>query len=121
MHIFPQANLDRSKLKYLLAIIGIWTAFGIFFGTQSYFRETYAGRPASLPGFIIGWIFCGYSWGILTVPVVRFLRRFSLSRLGWLKSVLIQLPAAVVFSLAQLGIYLFIAGVLFRASARGLW
>ena len=121
MHIFPTANLERSRLKYLLLIVAVWTAFGLFFGTQNYIRDAYAGRPASLPGYIVGWIFCGYSWGILTIPVLRFVRRFSLKRLRWTKFISVQLLAAVIFSLVQLGIYLFIAGVLFRASGRGLW
>ena len=121
MHIIPNANIDRNRIKYLLLIVSVWTAFGLFFGTQNYIRDTYAGRPASLPGYILGWIFCGYSWGILTVPVLRFVRRFSLERIGWQKLIAVHMPAAAVFSLFQLGIYLFIAGVIFRASGRGLW
>jgi hypothetical protein len=121
MHIFPQVNLEKSKIRYLLLIVAVWTAFGLFFGTQNYIREAYAGRPASLPGYIIGWIFCGYSWGILTIPVLRFIRRFSLKKLGWPRFLLAQVPSAVLFSLVQLGIYLFIAGLLFRGSVRGLW
>lgn len=121
MHIFPNANIDRNKIKYLFLIASIWTAFGLFFGTQNYIRDTYAGRPASLPGYIIGWIFCGYSWGILTVPLLRFVRRFSFERLGWRKFIAVHMPAAAGFSLVQLGIYLFIAGVIFRGSGRGLW
>ena len=114
-------NVDRGKLKFLLVIVAVWTAFGIFFGTQSYIRETYAGRPASLSGFIISWIFCGYSWGLLTYPVLRFMQQFSLPRLGWYRFLLMHIPAAFVFSFVQLGIYLMIAGVLFRASGRGFW
>ena len=121
MHIFPNTNAERSKIKYLVAIVAIWTAFGLFFGTQNYIRDAYAGRPASLPGYIVGWIFCGYSWGILTIPILRFVGRFSLARLGWTKFVSIQLPAAALFSLTQLAIYLFIAGVIFREARLGLW
>ena len=121
MHIFPQTRREKSKVTYLLLIAAVWTAFGLFFGTQNYIRDTYAGRPASLPGYIIGWIFCGYSWGLLTIPVLSFIRRFSLLRLGWTRFVLMQLPSAVIFSLAQLAIYLFIAGVLVREARNGLW
>jgi hypothetical protein len=121
MHVFPNANIQRSKVKFLLIIVAVWTVFGLFFGTQNYIRDIYAGGPASLPGYIIGWIFCGYSWGILTIPGLRFIRRYSFTRLGWTRFALVQLPAAFIFSLTQLGIYLFIAGVLFRASGRGLW
>src|SRR6476660_6665067 len=121
MHIFPQTRREKSKVTYLLLIAAVWTAFGLFFGTQNYIRDAYAGRPASLPGYIIGWIFCGYSWGLLTIPVLRFIRRFSLLRLGWTRFVSMQLPSAVIFSLAQLAIYLFIAGMLVREARNGLW
>jgi hypothetical protein len=114
-------HLSLRKVKYLALIVAVWTAFGLFFGTQNYIRDAYAGRQASLPGYIIGWIFCGYSWGILTVPVLWFIRRFSLAGLGWFRFVTIQVPAAAIFSLAQLCIYLLIAGVIFRGTSRGLW
>ena len=121
MHIFPQAKVEKSKITYLLLIVAVWTVFGLFFGTQNYIRDAYAGRPASLPGYIIGWIFCGYSWGLLTIPVLRFIRRFSLSKLGWTRFVSIQLPAAALFFFFFLGIYLFIAGVFVREARNGLW
>ena len=40
-------KLDRYKL---LLLIAVWTAFGLFFGTQGYIRETYFGRNARLTG-----------------------------------------------------------------------
>src|SRR5215831_14520671 len=102
MQVFPQFKFERGKFKYLLILVGVWTAFGLFFGTQNYIRDTYAGRSASLPGYIIGWIFCGYSWGFLTAPVLLFIRRYSLTRLGWARFLAVHLPAAVFFSLVQL-------------------
>ena len=118
MNAFFEVNPNKQKLKYLLVLLSVWTAFGVFFGTQNYVRDIYFGRSASLPGYIIGWIFCGYSWAVLTAPVIWFARRFSLSRMGWLRFLLVHLPAAAIFAMMQLAIYLFIAGILFRRADR---
>jgi len=114
-------QIPKSRLIFPLTILSVWTAFGVFFGTQNYIRDVYVGKTASLPGYIIGWLVCGYSWGILTVPVLRFLRRFSLERLGWSKLMLWHIPAAIVFSLLQLGIYVLIATTLFGGPGNGIW
>src|ERR1700742_4033687 len=113
--MLPEIKIDRQRLVLLVVV---WTAFGVFFGTQGYIREIYFGRNASLTGYIIGWIFCGYSWAILTLPILLFARRFSLERLGWLRFFLAHIPTAIGFSLVQLGIYLSIAGILFGRADR---
>ena len=107
--MFETLKIDRRKMLLLAAV---WTGFGLFFGTQNYVRDVYFGRHANLPGYIIGWIFCGYSWGFLTFPVLWFARRFSLKTLEWPWFLLIHIPAAFAFSLVQLGIYLTIASLL---------
>jgi hypothetical protein len=102
----------RNRSAFPLLVIGVWTAFGLFFGTQDYVRDVYFGNKASLPGYLIGWLLCGYSWGILTVPILRFLRRFALPSLGWSRFFLIHLPAAAVFACVQLGLYTLIASTI---------
>jgi hypothetical protein len=113
-----EINIDRRKLVLLLAV---WTGFGLFFGLQNYVRDIYFGHPASLPGYIIGWIFCGYSWAVLTFPVLWFARRLSLRRIGWLKFLVVHVPAGVAFSLVQLGIYLSIATLIEPQGDRSTW
>jgi DNA-binding LytR/AlgR family response regulator len=90
----------------------VWTAFGLFFGTQDYIRDVYFGNKASLPGYLVSWLLCGYSWGILTVPILRFLRRFPLPALGWSRFLLIHLPSAAVFASVQLALYTLIASAI---------
>src|SRR4051812_11030291 len=107
-----QDKLERSRFAFPLLVVGVWTAFGLFFGTQNYVRDIYFGNKASLPGYIVGWLICGYSWGVLTLPVLRFVRRFPLAVLGWSRFFLIHLPAAAVFAAVQLGLYTLIATVL---------
>jgi hypothetical protein len=116
-----QEQVQKNRFTFPLAILLTWTAFGVFFGTQNYIRDIYVGKSASLPGYIVGWLLCGYSWGILTVPVLRFLGRFSLERLGWSKLLLWHIPAAIIFSLLQIGIYVLIATTLFGGGGNGAW
>jgi hypothetical protein len=105
-------RFQKNRFAFPLLVIVVWTAFGLFFGTQNYVRDIYSGNEASLPGYLVGWLLCGYSWGVLTVPVLRFLRRFSLPALGWSRFLLVHLPGGVVFAAVQLGIYTLIASVL---------
>jgi hypothetical protein len=115
-----QWQIQKRRLLLPLIILSAWTAFGLFFATQNYIRDIYVGRNASLPGYIVGWLLCGYSWGILTFPVLRFLRCFSLERLGWSKLLLWHIPAASIFSLVQLGIYVLISSALFGGPGNGI-
>ncbi len=119
--MLEQTRIEKNRLLFPVIVLSAWTAFGLFFGTQNYVRDVYVGKGASLSGYIVGWLLCGYSWAILTVPVLRFVRRFSLGRLGWSKFLLGHISAAALFSLVQLGIYVVIAGTLFGKSERGYW
>ena len=111
-HRMLHERLERTRFAFPLLVIAGWTAFGLFFGTQNYVRDVYFGNKASLPGYLISWLLCGYSWGILTAPILRFVRRFSLPSLGWSRFLLLHLPTAAVFASVQLGIYTLIASVL---------
>ena len=110
----------RPKYVFPLLVVFAWTVFGIFFGTQNYVRDTYSGKRAALSGYLVSWLICGYSWALLTVPVLWFRNRFSLRALGWSRFLLVHIPAAVVFGLTQLGLYALIAGSLFGTRG-GYW
>jgi len=114
-------RIQTNRRLFILSMLAAWTAFGLFFGTQQYVRDVFVGKPASLPGYIISWLLCGYSWGILTVPVIRIARRLSPQSLGWPRFFLFHLPLAAAFSLLQLGIYVVIAKLLFVPADRSIW
>src|SRR5678816_570368 len=97
-------RIQTNRRLFILSILAAWTAFGLFFGTQQYIRDVYVGKPASLPGYLVSWLLCGYAWGILTVPVIWIARRISPRSLGWSRLVLIHLVFAVRFSFLQIGI-----------------
>ncbi|MEP6848511.1 MAG: hypothetical protein ABI999_06620 [Acidobacteriota bacterium] len=52
-------------------------------------------------------------------PVFKFVRTFSFVRLNWLRFFAVHIRAAVVFSMAQLGIYDLIDQILFHGGGRG--
>jgi len=110
----------RSKYVFPILVVSAWTVFGIFFGTQNYVRDTYSGKGAALSGYLVSWLLCGYSWALLTMPVLWFRNRFSLRALGWSRFLLVHIPAAVVFGLTQLGLYVLISGSLFGTRG-GYW
>jgi hypothetical protein len=114
-------NITRQKLHFPLLLLAAWTCFGLFFGTQNYIRDAYFGKGPSLPGYLTSWLLCGYSWGVLTVPVISFARRFSLKRLGWGQFFLVHTPVAAIFALLHLAIYVAIAGTLFGTRDRSFW
>ncbi|MEP7075929.1 MAG: LytTR family DNA-binding domain-containing protein [Acidobacteriota bacterium] len=114
-----QIDLKRSKFYFPALVLVCWTVFGLFFGIQNFLRDAYFGKGPSLPGYLVGWLLCGYSWAILTFPVFKFVRTFSFVRLKWLRFFAIHIPSAVVFSIAQLGIYDLIAQTLFHGGGRG--
>jgi len=109
------------KVYLPLLVLCAWTAFGLFFGAQNYFRDIYFGKNASLGGYLVGWILCGYSWGILTTPIIWFARRSSFARLGWLWFFPVHGVAAAIFSLLQLGIYDVFAHALFGGGGHGFF
>lgn len=113
-------RLQSVRLPFPLLVIAAWTAYGVFFGTQNYIRDVYRGDGASLPGYLFSWLICGYSWALLTVPVMKVVRRLSLTRLGWTRFFAAHIPLAAAFALVQLGIYVIITTALFGARGRGI-
>lgn len=118
--MFTDRRFEKSRYFFPLVLIAAWTAFGLFFGTQNYIRDVYGGKPASFPGHVIAWLVCGYSWGILTTPILRFARRFSLERLGWSWFFLVHIPASVVFSALALGVYVLLFKFLLGGNGKPL-
>lgn len=112
--MLEQTKITRHRFFYPIVILLVWTAFGLFFGTQNYLRDVYLGKTPSLAGYLISWILCGYSWAILTVPVLWFARRYAFGGLGWFRFFGIHIPAGAIFALTQLGIYVAIASILFN-------
>jgi DNA-binding LytR/AlgR family response regulator len=100
-----------GKQSYIrLALIFLaWTAYGIFFASQSIIRQGVSKGLENLPRHLVPWLLCAYCWALLTPLVIRLASRFPFIKGQFLKAFLVHVPAAVVFSLMQLGLYSVVA------------
>jgi hypothetical protein len=95
-----------GKQSYIrLAIIFLaWTAYGVFFASQSILRQGTKGF-ANLPRHLVPWLLCAYCWALLTPLIIRLASRFPFAKDRFLLAFFVHIPAAVIASLLQLGLY----------------
>jgi hypothetical protein len=55
---------------------------------------------------------CAYCWAVLTPLVIRLASRFPFAKGRFVRAFAVHVPAAVGFSLAQLGLYSVVASVI---------
>jgi hypothetical protein len=103
-----------GKQSYIrLALIFLaWTAYGIFFASQSLIRQGVSRGFAELPRHLFPWLLCAYCWAVLTPLVLRLASRFPFAKGRFLKAFFVHVPAAVGFALIQLGLYSAVATLL---------
>jgi hypothetical protein len=100
-----QAKLNNQKLWNTGLIFLCWTLYGLFFASQSYVRQFYLGRDPDWQNALTVWLTCGYSWAILTPPILFVTRRFPFNRHDWLWALAVHIPASVFFSVFALAIF----------------
>ena len=99
-HAIGKQSYIRLGLIFLA-----WTAYGIFFASQSIIRRGISRGFADLPRHLVPWLLCAYCWAILTPVVLRLASRFPFTKGRFVKAFVVHIPAAVVLSLMQLGLY----------------
>ena len=58
-----------------------------------------------MPRHLVPWLLCAYCWAILTPLVLRLASRFPFAKGRFVRAFFVHIPAAVVLSLMQLGLY----------------
>ncbi|HEY0762883.1 MAG TPA: LytTR family DNA-binding domain-containing protein [Pyrinomonadaceae bacterium] len=106
--------LTIGKQSYIrLGLIFLaWTAYGIFFASQSMIRRGISRGFADLPRHLVPWLLCAYCWALLTPLVLRLASRFPFTKGRFRAAFFVHAPAAVVFALTQLALYSFVATLL---------
>ncbi len=99
------AKISNQKYFNMGLIFLGWTLYGLFFASQSYVRQTYFGRNPNWQNDLAVWLTCGYSWAILTPPILFAARRFPFNRENWLRSLSIHIPSSVFFSISALAVF----------------
>jgi two-component system LytT family sensor kinase len=92
----------RVHLTRGLMLFGLWTLVGFLFAAIAYFPSIGVGRPFPFPWWahLVWTLVQYYIWWGLSQFVVLLVRRFPFERQHWLRSLLIYLPASVLFPAA---------------------
>jgi hypothetical protein len=104
--------IGKQSYSRLALIFLAWTAYGVFFASQSIVRKGISRGFADLPRHLLPWLLCAYCWAVLTPLVIRLASRFPFAKGRFLQAFFVHIPAAVGFSLLQLGLYSVVATVL---------
>jgi hypothetical protein len=101
--------IGRQSYIRLGIIFLAWTAYGVFFASQSMIRQGISRGFADLPRHLVPWLLCAYCWAVLTPLVIRLASRFPFAKGRFLQAFFVHIPAAVGLSLTQLGLYSVVA------------
>jgi two-component system, LytTR family, sensor kinase len=94
--------------RIILLGVAAWTLFALFFSCQIYLNYAYLGRPEPFWRILSAWLICSYLWALITPPAIYLARRFPIEKAALLKRIPIHLLFGSIFSLMQLGIYIFL-------------
>lgn len=98
-------TIGKQSCVRLGLIFLAWTAYGVFFASQSIIRRGISRGFADLPRHLVPWLLCAYCWATLTPLVLRLASRFPFTKGRFVQAFFVHIPAAVVLSLMQLGLY----------------
>ena len=104
--------IGKQSYTRLALIFLAWTAYGVFFASQSIIRQGVSRGLENLPRHLVPWLLCAYCWALLTPLVIRLASRFPFVKGRFLQAFFVHVPAAAVFSLMQLGLYSVVATLL---------
>jgi len=93
--------LQRRWIKWLLGL-GFWTLIGLSFAFQFYISGAKAGLEISWKQAVSYALGDWYVFAVLSIPVIWLARRFQFEAGSRASSLLIHLPASVLFSLAYM-------------------
>lgn len=94
----PQVFWDRSWFKWS-AFLGFWTLLALSFASQFYIASSKAGLSVTWRQAITSSMGDWYLFALLAIPVRWLAHRFPFERPFWPGSLLVHLPASVLFSL----------------------
>ena len=106
-HAIGKQSYIRLGLIFLA-----WTAYGVFFASQSIIRQGVSKGFANLPRHLVPWLLCAYCWALLTPLVLRVASRFPFTKGRFVQAFFVHIPTAVVLALMQLGLYSAVASLL---------
>jgi two-component system LytT family sensor kinase len=106
----------RSRTIFIL--LGVWTLIGLTFACLSLFGTLAINdlRRVNFVGLFVWNLLAFYLWALLTPLIALLARRYRFDRQRWPQSLVVHLPASLLFSAFHLCLYLslfwFLGGML---------
>lgn len=93
------APKQRSPWKGWLAIVGIWTLYGIWCGNQTYFEMKAMNMDHPYVRMILWGVAIGNVWSLLTPPLLFITKKFPFERPRLLSSIPVHLVTFAIICL----------------------
>ena len=95
--------------------LGVWTSFGLFFSTQSYFHAQLYERPMTWRNALLSNLPDWYIWAAFSLLIGWLFRRFPLEKEQLAVSLAVHIPASLVIAwvslaLAVSALFVFVIG-----------
>lgn len=96
--------MNRRAWTRWLVIWLLWTALALFFATQAALIFRYRQQPAPWGLIIRLSLSEWYIWAAFTPLILWLARKFPLEHGRWLRSLLVHLPAGIIFTLLKIAV-----------------
>ena len=96
--------LVRRGVLRLLLILGLWTLYALFAGSQSYLSRAYSQKIPFKPAFLYA-LLDAYTWALLTPLVLWLGARFVIRSRNWWYTVPLQILFAIAFAVVHVQIF----------------
>lgn len=114
-----KARFGKQDFWNPVFIILGWTAYGVFFASQSYLQQANLGQSLKWRNPFVPWLICAYSWALLTPLILVLAARFPLTLKKWRRGLMVHVPASFARSFFQLALYLLVWQLLFGPKPGG--
>ncbi|HJR07491.1 MAG TPA: histidine kinase [Pyrinomonadaceae bacterium] len=97
-----------KRLRTIFILLGVWTLIGLTFACLSFFGTLAISGPShvNLVGLFVWNLLAFYLWALLTPLIALLARRYRLDRQHWPRSLVVHLPASLLFPALHLCLYL---------------
>jgi signal transduction histidine kinase len=94
--------------RTIFILLGVWTLIGLTFASLTLFGTLAISEPGriDLVGIFVSNLLAFYLWALLTPLIALLARRYRLDRQRWPQSLVVHLPASLLFPTLHLCLYL---------------
>jgi two-component system, LytTR family, sensor kinase len=98
------AGADLSPMSRAMTtrlVVGVWTAYGLFFAVQMFFAYRGTYRPVSLPSAFGSQMLAAWIWALGTLWIIRVSRRWPIDRVNWKHRLLLHGLFCILFTVVS--------------------